>query len=128
MPVLKAPSDLWLQALLPGLSASTLIGILALEVAWFHVERLHFQMKSACPAFSLPSFLFVLHPFLKCNIMPKNLVLAGVFLFSVPSAAVLFWAMVELIPKSLQALWLRFSMLVFVYGIFVPIRFWISNE
>lgn len=33
MPVLKAPSDLWLQDLLPGLSASTLIGILALEVA-----------------------------------------------------------------------------------------------
>ena len=43
MPVLKAPSDLWLQDLLLGLSASTLIGILALEVAWFHIERYVFK-------------------------------------------------------------------------------------
>ena len=33
MPVLKATSDLWLQDLLPELSTSSLIGILALEVA-----------------------------------------------------------------------------------------------
>ena len=60
--------------------------------------------------------------------MPKKLILAGVFLFSVPSAAVLIWAMVELIPKSLHALWLGVPLLVSFYGIFVPIRFWSSDE
>ena len=60
--------------------------------------------------------------------MPKKSILAGVFLISLPSAALLMWAMIELIPKSLQALWLGFPLLVSFYGIFGPIRFWNSEE
>lgn len=60
--------------------------------------------------------------------MPKKPILAGVFLFSVLSAAVIIWAMVELIPKNLQALWLGLPLLIFLFGILVPIRFWNSDE
>lgn len=60
--------------------------------------------------------------------MPKKFILVAVFLFSVPSAAILIWVMVELIQKSLLALWLGIPLLVSFYGIFVPIRFWNSDE
>lgn len=83
------------------------------KIDFDHVERLQFQIKSACPAFSLPSFLFILHPFLKCN-MPKKLILAEVFLFFVLFAAELMWAMVELIQKSLHALWLGIKLKTFL--------------
>ncbi len=60
--------------------------------------------------------------------MLKKLIFASVFLFSVPSVAVLTWAMVKLIPKSMLALLLGIPWLVFIFGILVPIRFWISDE
>lgn len=58
--------------------------------------------------------------------MPKSLILAGVFLFSVLSAAVSIWAMIGLIAKSLQALQLGLPLMRFLFwysGADTPLEF-----